>query len=77
MQMTLDLYYNGRQIISYKKWTWWTTGFNSNFQNKKAKNLVAVFTVRFKNEAMFRAFKRENRGKWTFTNSTLTAKLRF
>ncbi|OPX45078.1 hypothetical protein CLHUN_09650 [Ruminiclostridium hungatei] len=62
MPMTLTLYYNGKQIISYdpkkvdpkifdplRKNTdkWWVTGFNPDYQDVKASQLKATYTVDF------------------------------
>jgi len=62
MPMTLTLYYNGEQIISYdpkkvdrkifdplRKSTdkWWVTGFNPDHQDVKASQLKAIYTVDF------------------------------
>lgn len=60
--MTLSLDYNGKQIISYdpkkvdpkifdplRKSTdkWWVTGFNPDYQDVKASQLTATYTVDF------------------------------
>lgn len=67
MPMTLTLEYEGKQIISYdpkkddpkdqntKKW--WVTGFNPSYQDKKASELTATFTIDFSGkEGMYNAF---------------------
>jgi hypothetical protein len=65
MPMTLTLDYNGKQIISYnpkkvdpqifdplRKSTdkWWVTGFNPDYQDVKANQLTATYTVDFSNK---------------------------
>ena len=69
MPMYLNLKCNGRTIIAYKEKTWWITGFNPSYLNKRANSLTATFTIRFTDPGMFNAFfsywNKPNSG-WTF-----------
>jgi len=100
MPMTLTLDYNGEQIISYdpkkvdpkifdplRKSTdkWWVTGFNPDYQDVKASELIPTYTVNFsKNKDMFKAFYNTWNGvedaygnKWNFDTENNTASLTF
>ena len=59
-KMELCLLYNEERIIY---WTpddsqWWITGFNPAYQNIKAENLRAVYTVFFDDKAMYDALRK-------------------
>ena len=49
LPMTLNLKYNGREIIDYKPDSkqWWITGFNSNYDDVNVDKLTASFSVKF------------------------------
>ncbi len=68
MNMTMELKYNGKQIISYSAFTWWITGFNPNYLYKSANDLKATFTVIFNTKAMYTALKKSDDGrKWSYS----------
>ncbi|EGD45647.1 hypothetical protein Cpap_0006, partial [Ruminiclostridium papyrosolvens DSM 2782] len=100
MPMTLTLDYNGKQIISYdprkvdpkindplRESTdkWWVTGFNPDYQNVKASQLTATYTVDFSDKQdLYRAFYDTWNGvydsagsKWSFDDKNYSAKLIF
>ena len=56
MPMSMQLSYNGKNIISHSQNTWWITGFNSNYLNVQASDLSAMFVVCFPNSDMYHAF---------------------
>lgn len=88
MPMTLTLDYKGEPIISYdpkevdptifdllRKSTdkWWVTGFNPDYQDVKASQLTATFTVDFSGkQGLYNAFIKsddylENTDKWSIS----------
>lgn len=90
MPMTLKLDYNGKTIISYdpkrvdhqindplSKDTnkWWVTGFNPDYQDKKASQLKATYTVDFSGkESLYDAFIKSkdylrNKSKWSISEN--------
>ncbi len=98
MPMTLKLDYKGKQIISYdpkkvdpkifdplRKGTdkWWVTGFNPDYQDVKASQLTATYTVTFNTKTMYDAFYKkygqgvEKDSRWTFDSKKNTAKFKF
>ena len=78
MKMSMTLKYNGKEIINYTARTWWLTGFNPKYLNKKASSLSVSFTVYFNNIGMFNAFSNSRDGKaWTFNRHNLSASYTF
>ena len=90
MPMTLNLDYNGKQIIAYdpKKDDpkgqspdkWWVTGFNPNYQNVQASNLTTTYTVNFSGkEGMYNDFSNtwSDDKRWNFNAQTHTATFTF
>ena len=75
MNMSMELRYKSKRIISYSTKTWWITGFNPNPQylNAKASDLKASFTVKFNNIAMYNSFKSAWRRKWACSDKLKTA----
>ena len=57
MPMTMYLFYEGKNIISYSETTWWITGFNPAFQNKKSENLTAIYYIQFTDNGLYNAFR--------------------
>lgn len=55
---SLHLFYKGENIITYypDSREWWMTGFNPYYQNVKADDLEAGFTLFLPSEGMFRTF---------------------
>ncbi|TYQ13383.1 UNVERIFIED_CONTAM: RHS repeat-associated protein [Acetivibrio alkalicellulosi] len=89
MPMTLTLDYKGQQILNYnpikddpEKYTrtalktnkWWITGFNPYYENVRASQLTATYTVDFSDKkGMYDAFIKsdsflDNRDKWSISN---------
>lgn len=62
MQMSMSLYYGGKEIISHSQNTWWITGFNSNVLNVQADQLSVRYTVYFSDSAMFNSFSKKWNG---------------
>ena len=81
LKMTLTLKCNGRTIISYSPGkVWWLTGFNPYYQNVKASQLTAIYTINFSSKkGMFDAFyKRHSRTPgWSFNTKKYTATYKF
>lgn len=77
MNMSMELRYKSKRIISYSTKTWWITGFNPKYLNAKASDLKASFTVKFNNRKMYESFKNKFRNKWSCNNSKTTAKYTF
>ncbi len=83
MFMTLELKYNGKQIISHYERTWWITGFNPKYLYVSADELQATYTVTFDDKNMYKKFKEGPKAdKWTYTfppcyNKTPKARLVF
>lgn len=74
MPMTLQLKDNkGNVIFTYKpsEKQWWITGFNPYYQNVKAENLTAIYTIDFSgNKDMYDSFISsedyiKNKDKWS------------
>ncbi len=59
MSMCLYLSYNNKYIIRYTDggYQWWCTGFNPSYQNVKASDLIASFTMRFDDPYMYKVFR--------------------
>jgi hypothetical protein len=93
--MNLSVDYQGKNIITYvPEWDdpqifdplrkstdkWWITGFNPNYQDVKASQLTATYTVDFSGkEGMYNAFysiwKKDDR--WKFNSKTYKATFTF
>ena len=72
MDMTLKLKYGGKEIIDWSERTWWITGFNPKYLNKKASDLTATYTVKFNSMGMYNSFMNSNRKRgWKPTNKSL------
>lgn len=88
MPMTLNLDYNGKPIISYDPKIvdpkiidplrksadkWWVTGFNPDYQDVKASQLTATYTVDFSGkQGLYDAFIKSddylnNKSKWSIS----------
>lgn len=77
MPMKLLLKYKNKQIISYKKRTWWITGFNPKYQCINIKKLKVTFTVCFP-PVIYKKFKYENAKKgWKYNNKNNTGVFSF
>ena len=72
MSMSMDLYYQGDNIISYSAKTWWLTGFNPAYSNVSADDLSATYRIKFDDPWMFYAFSNEYRKTWLCDPSTRT-----
>ncbi len=90
MPMTLEVEYEGEKIISYDPKRddpkgqeiekWWVTGFNPYYQDKKAHELTATYTIEFSDKkGMFEAFREqwEDDKRWDFDDVTYTATFTF
>ena len=68
MKMSVIVYYNGYEIISYNPSTpqWWLTAFNPNYLNVNADDLNVAYSVIFNSRDMYYAF-REGVKKSDFT----------
>jgi len=80
MPMTLTLKHKKKGVIvnNWNNWgkdAWWITAFNPKYQNVKASDLVATYTVKFKNANMFKAFQKTKAKGWSFNSKTNTATL--
>ena len=84
MHMTLTLKYHGETIINWdpakdKNYkddkVWWVTGFNPNYTEVKASELIAIYTVTFNTEQMYNDFKKawKDSPRWCFNEETKTA----
>ena len=69
--MSMELKYRGKIIISYSEKTWWITGFNPNpkYLDAKASDLNVEFTVEFTKSSLYRSFKNAWRQKWSYNDS--------
>lgn len=81
MPMSMQLKYKNRKIINYScRKAWWITGFNPKYQNVKAKDLSAEFTINFSNQkGLFKAFysKYKNNRNWKFNYNKYIGVLKF
>ncbi len=81
MKMSLTLKFKGKTIVKYNPGkVWWLTGFNPYYQNVKAKELVAIYTIDFStNKGMFNAFYKKYRwaSGWKFNTKKHTATYTF
>ena len=77
MEMSMALYYKGKNIIVYDATTWWITGFNPKYLNVYAYQLTVTFRIRFKNTGMYYAFKNRHRTKWFCLDRFKTASFTF
>ena len=67
MPMSMTLRYKNNLIINYSPsdFQWWITGFNPNYLNVKENQLIAKFTLRFRDCGMYKAFRKIYEGnKW-------------
>ena len=72
MSMSMDLCYQGDNIISYSAKTWWLTGFNPAYSNVSADDLSAAYRIKFDDPWMFYAFYTKYHDIWTCDPSTRT-----
>ena len=77
MAMTLKVCYKGKTIISYSKKTWWITGFNPSYMNKKVSDLKVYYTINFSNRSFYSAFKNSEPHGWAFSQSNYSASYSF
>jgi hypothetical protein len=80
MPMAMSLSCNGSTIIDHRQYTWWMTGFNSNYTNVHAYQLRARFTIDFRYMGgMYDSFKAAYGGSqyWFFPAGGTTAILTF
>ena len=80
MPMTLTLKYMSKDTIvdNWDNWgndAWWITAFNREYHLVKAKDLTAYFTVKFKDEAMFKEFIKIEREGWSYDTTSKIASL--
>jgi len=79
MPMTLTLNHKTKGIVvnNWSDNTWWITAFNpkKEFQNSKADELIATYTVKFNDVNMFKAFQKTEAKGWSFNSKTNTATL--
>jgi len=77
MPMTLTLTHKTKGVIvnNWTDRTWWITAFNPKYQNVKASDLVATYTVKFENANMFKEFEKTKAKGWSFNSNTNTATL--
>jgi gas vesicle protein len=77
MPMTLTLTHKKKGVIvnNWTDRTWWITAFNPKYQNVKASDLVATYTVKFSDGNMFNAFQKTKAKGWSFNSNTNTATL--
>lgn len=73
MDMTMEVRYKGKLIISYREKTWWLTGFNPKYLNVKACNLRVKFTLKFHDVALYRAFYSSKPVGWSFDTKHMIA----
>ena len=72
VDMSMTLSYKGESIINYSTNTWWITGFNPAYQNVRAEDLVATYTITFDSSNVYNGFKAGAKG-WSYNDATLTA----
>ena len=77
MDMSLSLYYQGKNIGSYHGLHWWPTAFNPAYQNVQASDLTAVYTVKFDSPTMYNGFAARHSGRWICDPHTYTAVLTY
>ena len=84
MPMTLSLIHKtlGTIVDYWDNWgkdAWWITAFNPNpkFKNINADDLIASYTVKFKNEDMFNEFAKTKRTGWSYDKKNKIAFLNF
>ena len=79
MPMTLTLNHKTKGIVvnNWSDNTWWITAFNpkKEFQNSKADELIATYTVKFNDVNMFKAFQKTEAKGWSFNSNTNPATL--
>ncbi|ORX45935.1 hypothetical protein BCR36DRAFT_585407 [Piromyces finnis] len=80
MPMTLTLTHKtkGTIVNQWDNWgkdAWWITAFNPKYRNVKAGDLTAIFTVKFTNTDMYKAFENTKSKGWKFDNSKNIATL--
>lgn len=78
MDMSMELKYRATTIISYRKKTWWITGFNpaKKYLNAQASDLKVKFTATFNKTRMFKDFINRN-GIWSRNTVTNTVSYTF
>ena len=77
MRMSMDVYYQGENIISYSDTTWWLTGFNPEYLNVSAGDMSVVYTIVFSDPGMFSAFCAANGKYWNCNPMNFSATYRF
>ena len=77
MRMSMDVYYQGENIISYSDTTWWLTGFNPEYLNVSAGDMSVVYTIAFSDPGMFSAFCAANGKYWNCNPMNFSATYRF
>ena len=77
MRMSMDVYYQGENIISYSDTTWWLTGFNPEYLNVSAGDMSVVYTIVFNDPGMFSVFCAANGKYWNCNPMNFSATYRF